>query len=58
MKAFDLFFDIPLVMFVGFILDLFLGDPEVIPHPIVLIGKLVSSVESIIRKVVPGNRLG
>ena len=36
---------------VGFIIDLFLGDPYSIPHPVVFIGKLISLCEKAVRKI-------
>ena len=58
MKAFDLLFEIPIVLILGFVLDSFLGDPDAIPHPIVLIGKMISALESVIRKFCPANKGG
>ena len=34
----------------GFILDLLIGDPHFLPHPVVLIGKLISYAEKKLRK--------
>ncbi|MCQ2555539.1 MAG: adenosylcobinamide-phosphate synthase CbiB [Clostridia bacterium] len=42
---------IPLLL--GFILDLIIGDPHSIPHPVVLIGKLISFLEKAMRKIFP-----
>lgn len=39
----------------GYILDVLIGDPIQIPHPIVYIGKLISKEEKILRKVLPEN---
>lgn len=36
--------------FLGFILDLILGDPYCLPHPVRLIGRLVTAVETGLRK--------
>lgn len=36
--------------FMGFLLDLVLGDPDGFPHPIRLIGKLITGSEKILRK--------
>ena len=38
---------------IGFCIDLILGDPHSIPHPVVLIGKLISSLEKLLRKLFP-----
>ena len=42
----------------GFCLDLVVGDPHGIPHPVVLIGKLISAVEKLVRRVFPKTVLG
>ena len=38
---------------IGFALDLILGDPGIIPHPVVLIGKLISFFEKVLRGIFP-----
>ena len=43
---------------IGFCIDLILGDPHNIPHPVVLIGKLISSLEKLLRKLFPKTVLG
>ncbi len=43
---------------VGFIIDLFLGDPYSIPHPVVFIGKLISLCEKAVRKIFPESDRG
>ncbi len=45
-------------LILGFIIDLFLGDPHSIPHPVVLIGKLISVLEKILRRVFPKTKRG
>lgn len=42
---------LPLV--IGFIIDLILGDPYSLPHPIRLIGTLISRLEAIMRRIMP-----
>lgn len=42
-----------LPLLIGFILDLILGDPYNLPHPIRLIGKTISTLEVFIRKIMP-----
>lgn len=42
----------------GFVIDLILGDPHSIPHPVVLIGKLISVLEKVLRRVFPKTVLG
>lgn len=37
----------------GFILDLVLGDPHSVPHPVVWIGKLISALEKSLRRLFP-----
>lgn len=37
----------------GFCLDLVLGDPHGIPHPVVLIGKLIGALEKLLRRLFP-----
>lgn len=50
-------FALPLIC--GFILDLILGDPYNLPHPVRLIGNFISCLESFFRKIFPNNlRLG
>ena len=38
---------------IGFGLDLLIGDPHSIPHPVVLIGKLISVLEKELRRIFP-----
>ena len=38
---------------IGFAVDLLVGDPHSIPHPVVLIGKMISSLERVLRRVFP-----
>lgn len=45
-------------LILGFCLDLLIGDPHWMPHPIVFIGKLISAVEKGMRKVFPKTTLG
>jgi len=42
----------------GFILDLILGDPHGIPHPVVGIGRLISFFEKFFRSIFPENKKG
>ena len=37
----------------GFGIDLIVGDPHSIPHPVVFIGKLIDAVEKMVRKIFP-----
>ena len=42
-----------LALVLGFCIDLIFGDPHSIPHPVVLIGKLISAMEKLVRKIFP-----
>ncbi len=44
---------LPLV--IGFILDLLIGDPYSLPHPVRLMGRMIASLEKIFRRLLPGN---
>ena len=39
-------------LFIAVIVDLIIGDPRPIPHPVVIIGKLISLLENILRRLV------
>ena len=45
-------------LLIGFCVDLLIGDPHSIPHPIVGIGKLISILEKTLRQVFPKTRRG
>jgi adenosylcobinamide-phosphate synthase len=47
----------PVEVIFGFILDVLLGDPRWLPHPVKLMGKAVSLLERILRRLVPWERL-
>lgn len=38
---------------IGYILDLLLGDPRRIPHPVVIMGKCITLLEKLLRRVFP-----
>ena len=40
-------------LILGFCLDLLIGDPHGIPHPVALIGKLIDVTEKGMRKAFP-----
>lgn len=42
-----------LALVLGFCIDLIFGDPHSIPHPVVLIGRLISATEKLVRKIFP-----
>lgn len=49
----------PLIaMVLGFITDMLIGDIEGLPHPVALIGKLISSLEKLFRKLFPKTPAG
>ena len=37
----------------GFLIDAAVGDPHALPHPVVLMGKLISALETLLRRVFP-----
>lgn len=47
-----------LALCIGFCMDLILGDPHGIPHPVVAIGKLISFLERAFRKIFPSAAAG
>lgn len=49
---------IALSTFTAFILDQIFGDPRNFPHPVVIIGKLISAMERFTRKVFPKTNIG
>ena len=42
-----------LALVIGFGIDCFLGDPHCLPHPVVLMGKLISFLEKQLRRLFP-----
>ncbi len=48
------FFKIP----AAFLLDALLGDPRWLPHPVVLLGKLIAHLESLFREIFPDTKWG
>ena len=46
------------MILIAFILDLFLGDPEWFPHPVVLMGKAITFLERQLRDIFPANPEG
>ena len=42
-----------IVMLGAFVLDLLLGDPTWLPHPVIMMGKLIGSLESRLRRIFP-----
>ncbi len=50
--------EILIAVIIGFILDLIVGDPHWLPHPIRLIGYLISKGEKAIRRLLPVTKNG
>jgi adenosylcobinamide-phosphate synthase len=50
--------DALLIIPAAVLLDLLLGDPRWLPHPVVGIGRLIAVLEKVLRKTVPDERLG
>ena len=50
--------EILISLVLGFLLDCLLGDPHSIPHPVVAIGKLISGLEKLLRRLVPKTKPG
>ncbi len=42
-----------IALLLGFFIDLLLGDPHSIPHPVVWIGKLITATEKFVRRIFP-----
>ena len=42
-----------LPLLIGFGIDCVLGDPHSLPHPVVLIGKTISALECVLRRIFP-----
>lgn len=42
----------------GAIIDFFVGDPHCLPHPVVLMGKLISLLETALRRIFPKTKAG
>ena len=47
-----------LAVVLGFGIDLIVGDPHSIPHPVIFIGKLISAMEKLVRKIFPKTKKG
>ena len=43
----------PCALFIGFGIDLIVGDPHTLPHPVIFIGKLITAIETTVRKIFP-----
>jgi len=47
----------PFILITAVILDLLLGDPRRLPHPVVGIGRMISALEKLLRRLVRNERL-
>ncbi len=47
-----------LVVGLGFLLDLLLGDPHWLYHPVRLVGHLITGLETVLRRIFPGTESG
>lgn len=47
-----------LALCIGFGIDLIVGDPHSIPHPVVWIGRLISGLEKMLRRIFPKTVIG
>lgn len=47
-----------IALIVGFVVDLMIGDPRWLYHPVILIGKWISIVEKVLRKIFPKTNKG
>ena len=47
-----------LALVIGVVIDFFVGDPHGFPHPIILIGKLISALEKGLRRLFPATPRG
>lgn len=45
-------------LLIGYVLDLCLGDPLWMPHPVVAVGKCISLLERMLRRIFPAGRRG
>jgi len=48
----------PFILISAVLLDLILGDPRRLPHPVVGIGKMISALEKVLRRLMKNERLG
>ena len=46
------------IVLAAVLLDLLLGDPRWLPHPVVWIGRLIAALEKWLRRIVPNERAG
>lgn len=46
------------VSIIAVVLDLLLGDPRWLPHPVILIGRMIAFLEGLLRRLIASERLG
>ena len=51
-------YELLIALLAGFLLDCLLGDPQGFPHPIIAIGKLISFLETALRRLFPKSKGG
>ena len=54
----SLFLLFELSILLGFVLDLLFADPPRIPHPVVIIGKGITFLERVLRRIFPNTPVG
>jgi len=47
-----------LIIIGAYLIDLAIGDPRFLPHPVIFIGRLISYLEKLIRKMIKNERVG
>lgn len=47
-----------LALLFGAVIDFFAGDPHALPHPVVIMGKLISLLEKHLRRIFPNSKIG
>ena len=45
-------------LLLGAVIDILIGDPHRLPHPVVLMGKLITALEKLLRRVFPKTKRG
>lgn len=48
----------PCILIIAVLLDLILGDPRRLPHPVVGIGRMITALEKLLRRLMRNERLG
>ncbi len=50
--------EVPLIVLAAVFLDLLLGDPRWLPHPVVFIGRTITALEKVLRQIFSSERFG